>query len=490
MTDVSDVPAQEPRRSMSGGRIALLVMGCILILIGLGVAAGGGTLLWAHETQRDRDGYFTTSTERFRTPTYALTSDKVDLGSEGDAGWGADIGDLARVRIRAASADNRPIFVAIGPERDVAAYLARVPHDQVSDVSFDPFRVTYQRQGGTVAPARPGAQPFWVARAQGTGTQTVEWDLQSGNWAVVVMNADGSPGVAAGVALGVKVDLLFPLGIGLLIGGLVLLGAGITMVVFGARGGGGQGGGGAESLSAAPDAEGGPDEADDHPPQQVRLEGTLDPDLSRWLWLVKWVLAIPHYIVLAFLWIAFFFMTVVAFFAVLFTGRYPRGIFDFNVGVLRWSWRVAFYSYSALGTDRYPPFSLGREDYPATLEVAYPEQLSRGLVLVKWWLLAIPQYLVVSIFGTGLWWSGGWAGRGDWDMWGTGWGGGLLGLLVLFAAIWLLFTGRYPRDIFGLVMGINRWILRVVAYAALMRDEYPPFRLDVGGRERSPDVTG
>ena len=99
---------------------------------------------------------------------------------------------------------------------------------------------------------------------------------------------------------------------------------------------------------------------------------------------------------LFFLWIAFAVMTVVAFFAILITARYPRGIFDFNLGVLRWTWRVAFYPYSALGTDRYPPFSLGPEpDYSATLDVAHPERLSRGLVLVKWWLLAIPQYLVV-----------------------------------------------------------------------------------------------
>jgi hypothetical protein len=211
----------------------------------------------------------------------------------------------------------------------------------------------------------------------------------------------------------------------------------------------------------------------------VHVDTVRPAELSRWLWLLKWLLIIPHGIVLAFLWAAFVLLSVVAFVAILVTGTYPRAIFEFNVGVLRWSWRVAYYSYGVLGTDRYPPFTLAEvEDYPAHLRIDCPEHLSRRLVLVKWWLLVLPQYVVVAIFfGARITWNNeiahtGWTWTGDW--------GGLIGILVLVAGVILAVTGSYPRGLYDLLVGMNRWVIRVAVYAGLMTDAYPPFRLDMG----------
>jgi Na+/H+ antiporter NhaC len=192
-------------------------------------------------------------------------------------------------------------------------------------------------------------------------------------------------------------------------------------------------------------------------PVNIRGELTIPPG-GGW-WLLKWLLIIPHLFVLFFLYIGFAVAWIISFFAILFTGKYPEGLFKYNVGVLRWTWRMGFYSYQALGTDKYPPFSLQPDpDYPADLEVAYPEKLSNGLVLIKWWLLAIPHYIIVGIF--------------------QGWRYvGLVTILAIIAAIVVLFTGKYPAEIFKLVIGMDRWSYRVYAYASLMTDEYPPFRL-------------
>ena len=303
------------------------------------------------------------------------------------------------------------------------------------------------------------------------------------------LNADGSPGLAAApVTVGARAGFLLPLALSLLGVGVLLTGGGAWLLASGTgrrdrmTGPAGRGPTPDVGLMAgtAPAGVAG---------SPVALTAQLDPGLSRWQWLVKWFLAVPHFLVLSLLWLAFFVVTVLAGCAVLFTGRYPRSLFEFNLGVLRWSWRVSFYAASGgIATDRYPPFTLGpAPGYPATLDIAYPARLSRGLVLVKWWLLAIPQYVIVGLLLNG-WW--GWSSVGGGGPRLDQGGGGILGLLVLITGIVLLFTGRYPRPLFDLIVGLNRWIYRVVAYAALMTDSYPPFRLNQGGSEPAPPRPG
>ena len=222
-----------------------------------------------------------------------------------------------------------------------------------------------------------------------------------------------------------------------------------------------------------------------HRPYPLRVGGEPPVALSRWLWLVKWILALPHAVLLAGLWVVFVVLTLVALVAIVVTGRYPRPVFDVNVGILRWSWRVSYYAFGVVATDRYPPFTLDDvPDYPARLVVDPPGELSRGLALVKWWLLAIPHYVVVGLLlGPQVAWEDADGTRYETQI-------GLIGILVLVALVTLAVTRHYPADVYELLLGLNRWVYRVAAYAGLMTDEYPPFRLDLGGQDiGEEDVT-
>ncbi len=453
---------------MTGRRIAAAVLAVLVLVPAFIVLVGGAALTVAYAAGRDDEGFFDAGIDGLQTTTAAVASDEIDLaGDPGPPDWLVDLGDVTvELRLESVRSDV-PIFVGIGPQAEVDEYLSGVAHEEV--IGLDGRRLELRTNFGTPLATPPGDETFWEASVEGVGPQALRWEVESGRWVVVVMNADGSPGVSADVEVAAKAGFLLPLAITMMVVGALLTIATVTGIVLLARRA-------VEPTEAPTTTE----------PATVRagpvtVSAELDEPLSPWLWLVKWFLAIPHFVVLVLLWVAFGVLTVIAGFAILFTRRYPRGIFEFNVGVLRWTWRVSYYALTGgLGTDRYPPFSLGVEpDYPATLDVAAPEDLSRGLVLVKWWLLAIPHYLVLAMMaGWGVGWWGAGGSSGPWL-----WSGGLLGILVVIAGFSLLFRNTYPRGLFDLIIGLNRWVFRVIAYAALMTDEYPPFRLDQGGAE-------
>ncbi len=466
---------------MRASRIAALVMGSLLLIPAIALLFGGGALGVGYAVGRGDDGYFDTTLDRLATDTVAITADDITFAAEpGSPDWLLDVLDTD-VRIQATSADARSdIFIGIARQADVDAYLAGVAHDEVVDLTDDLGAVYRDRAGSnTIDP--PGDAEFWAATATGPGTQQLDWEATTGRWSVVVMNADATPGVAVDVNVGAKAGFVLPLALILLGIGAALTAVAVVLIVVGAHSDRRS----STSPTTPPPA---PSMAPDRPPaasHPVELSARLDPDLSRWQWLVKWFLAIPHFVVLAFLWLAFVVLTLVAAVAIVVTGRYPRGIFDFNVGVLRWSWRVSYYATTGgIGTDRYPPFSLQPEPGDAAhLDIAYPDTLSRGLVFVKW-LLAIPHLVIVAVLvGTSIRWLATDGDRVGFDLTG---GGGLLGILVFVTGIVLLFTSRYPTALFDLIVGLNRWVYRTIAYVALMTDTYPPFRLDQGGDEPIP----
>ena len=452
---------------MKPGRIVLLIFGAFAALTALGLLAGGAGTLVLHAGRADGDGFLSSPSYRLSSDGYAVTTKSDDLhAAPGE--WTPWVGAPDTRLTVTGGESTQDLFIGIGPAADVSAYLDGVAHAEIADVGESAGDVELEAVAGESTPALPGEQEFWVAHRQGSGTQTVTWNPTGGDWTAVIMNADAQRAVAVTAAGGIDAGVLTPIGWGLIVTGLIGLAVATAMILV-ATGGAHRGPTPARYTYAA----------SSYP---LHIEGHLDEPLNRGLWLIKWLLAIPHYIVLGFLWVASVVATVVAGFTILFTGRYPRALFDFNVGVMRWTWRVSFYAFT-LGTDRYPPFTLAPADYPATLDVAYPERLSRGLWIVKG-LLAIPHLVIVGIFAGG---ASSWAfGDAIADNWQVAASGGLIGVLVTIAGVILLFTGRYPSGLFDFAMGMNRWVYRVMTYTGLMTDQYPPFTLDEGGEEQPP----
>ena len=312
---------------MRVGRVIMIVVGAMLALTGLGTVLGAGTGLVGYAVGRSDDGFFRTDDIRLASPTHAIVSEEIDLDTDaGPADWLIERGALGRVSIDVATrADEPPTFVGIGPSRDVDTFLAGVDRDEVRRIDTRPDRVSYRHHPGDAEPTPPGDADFWVVATTTTTTDRIEWEVESGDWTVVMMNADATAGVDADVRLGIKVGWLLPALIGLLAAGVLALAAGVALIVAGARHlyppRGDVEAPGAAPAWPAPVVETGEAVAPAYP---LQLTGRLDPDVGRWLWLVKWLLAIPHYLILAVLWIVFAVLTIVAFFAILFTRQLQR----------------------------------------------------------------------------------------------------------------------------------------------------------------------
>jgi hypothetical protein len=229
-TTAPPVLTAQPSESFGAGRVLLLVFGSLALLVALCLLAGGGAAVWGL-SQRDGSGYVTSNSHRLSTSSYALASDTLDVGTDAP-GW--VFGDhFASVRIEATS--SKPIFIGIARTSAVEGYLAGVKHDQIKDFEVDPFTVTYAHRGGNAAPAAPSGEGFWRVKASGSGRQTITWPLEKGNWSVVAMNADGSPGVNVDTQLGARLPFLRWIAIGFLAGGGFVLLVGSALIYLGAR---------------------------------------------------------------------------------------------------------------------------------------------------------------------------------------------------------------------------------------------------------------
>jgi len=207
-------------------RIAAAVIGSLFVLFSLLLLGVGGTALWADRTQREA-GYATTDAHDFSSDGLALATEPTDLGSAG-VGWLYSPGLLGKVRIRVTPTNSGPaLFVGIARSRDVDRYLSGVQHTVISDFRTEKVETV----GGSTSVSAPGRQSFWVASDAGAGARTLDWDPKDGSWTVVVMNADGRPGIAVGADLGAKVPALPWIALGFLSAGAIFMAGGALLVV-------------------------------------------------------------------------------------------------------------------------------------------------------------------------------------------------------------------------------------------------------------------
>jgi hypothetical protein len=231
-------PPASPRRR-STRHVVSIVLGSVVGLLAFACVAGGALTLWADGQKKD-DGFLWTSTERVATSTSALATDNLDVDLDG-AGSLVDAGALGKIRLKAESRTDAPLFIGIARTSDVSRYLRGTAHAIVTDVDTETFRTSFTLDSRIVPGARavgdPWKQDFWVASSYGTGQRELSWKVKDGDWSVVLMNADGTRGVDAAVSAGAEAPFLAPLGWSLLGGGLLLLLVSGGLVAVGVRGG-------------------------------------------------------------------------------------------------------------------------------------------------------------------------------------------------------------------------------------------------------------
>jgi hypothetical protein len=218
---------------MNKSRIALIVTGSLASLFALGLLAIG-TLAFVGESEKDGDGYLSTHTHQFEGGTRALATENLDVDL--DAGsFVLDAEDLGKVRLEVESRNDKPVFVGIARTSDVESYLAGISHTTVTDVDTSPFDADYDDHAGNSRPVAPADSHIWAASEHGSGKQTLHWDIEDGDYSVVVMNADGSPGVDADVDAGANLPFLDEIGWSALGSGGFVLVVGIALLVMGVR---------------------------------------------------------------------------------------------------------------------------------------------------------------------------------------------------------------------------------------------------------------
>lgn len=229
---------------MSRGRILLLLFGILLLLGAFPLIIGGGILLWVEISLTDGEGYISTSAYQLESDSYAIVTEpaRVDLDEGWSWGWGWfrswDLGDLVTLKIEGTNNNPKGIFIGVAEAEESAwqEYISDVEYDEIIQFSFSPYEVDYQNHPGSSEPEAPASQTFWKDKAFGTGTQDLEWKLETGTYSMVLMNQDGSRDVDADISLGVNIPLIFGFGVGLLVGGVVAITIGILAIIFSLRG--------------------------------------------------------------------------------------------------------------------------------------------------------------------------------------------------------------------------------------------------------------